>query len=185
MNELRERLAYLWQSDIAAAYHAGRLVNQSTLLAELYRLLQDSGYPPCEAWLTPDLHFPPTTGVIFDQLDTFQVKQWLTHQRPSLLLTQEDEIVAALELDYTPDDFVDHRPGLRRLVSLAKLAGRERLHLRLDPQRGSLDAQHAFSFSPDLLCVYAIIAKRMPWPCAAKPCSTATPAKIFQPTSCT
>jgi hypothetical protein len=160
MTDLRERLAYLWQSEIATAYQTGRFVNQLTLLAELYRLLQGSGYPPVEVWLQPDLHFPPTKGVIFDQLDTFQVQQWLTHQQPSLLISSEDQIVAAVELNYTPDDFVDHRPSLRRLIALARLAGRSSLNLRLDPQRGRPDSQLEASFTPDLLCVYAVIAKK-------------------------
>jgi hypothetical protein len=160
MTDLREHLAYAWQTDVADAYHSGRLGNRATLLAELYRLLQGTGYPPCQAWLTPDLHFPPTEGVIFDQLNTFQVKQWLTHQQLSLLLTAEDQVVAAIELDYRPDDFVDYRPGIRRLISLHQLAGRSQLRLRLDPQQGNIDAQHAFDLSPELLCVYAIIAKK-------------------------
>jgi hypothetical protein len=160
MNDLRERLAYLWQTEIATAYQTGRFANQLTLLAELYRLIQGSGYPPVEVWLQPDLHFPPPKGVIFDQLDTFQVQQWLTHQQPSLLITCEEQVVGAVELNYAPDDFIDHRPSLRRLIALARLAGRSSLHLRLDPQRGRPDSDLEATLAPDLLCVYAVIAKK-------------------------
>lgn len=160
MSDLRERLVFMWTQAIAEAYRAGRFINRETLLGEMYRLLHGTGFPPCEVWLSPRLIFPPTKGVIFDQLEVFQLQQWLKHQEPALLLTVEEQVVAIMEVSYSPSEFVDHRPDIRRLLSLSRLGGRSSLHLRLNATKGTIDTSHHYPLAQDLLCAYAVIARK-------------------------
>lgn len=156
---LAEKLIYLWEGPVAQAYQEGRMVNLTMLQAAWYRHLDGEGQPPLQVWLSPRLVFFRQEGVIFDELEDYQLRQWLSNQQPALLVTRGEEIVAIAEISFSPDDYVDYRRPVRRLVFFHQLAGRAFIHLGLEPESGRPDPQSLYEISPNLLCVYALVTR--------------------------
>ena len=158
--ELTRTLVYIWQDLIARAYRAGEICNERMLEGELYRHLQGQGYPPWQLWLSPNLHFAPHQGVLLDHIGQYQHKQWLTHQQPAILITQEEEVIGVIEISFSPDGYVDSRRKIRRMMSLHQLGGEAEVALQLLPHSGHLNTEAFFGISDKLLCIFAVITKR-------------------------
>jgi len=157
MSELAYLLISLWKDDIAEAWQEGALLNAESVLAYMaYGEQIRSRFRP---WLCPTLTFPPTRGIIFDQLTVFQLVQDLQGQQLSLLLTEEDQIIAALELSFSPEVYPDYRQPLLRLSQFSQLAGKAGIWLARDPRSGKLDRKQTFRVHPEVLCVYAILCQ--------------------------
>ncbi|GAB4402314.1 MAG: hypothetical protein OHK0039_00150 [Bacteroidia bacterium] len=155
LDELTYQLAGFWESDIARAYAAGRIPNAQTLLAELYRHLAEADW---ELRMMPQLHFLPANPAQ-ETVEEIQLKQWLLHYQPGLLVCRDQQVYAALDLNFSPDDMGSYRRDMRRLMSLQRLAGRVWLLTDLDPYTGRLAQQRPYLLHQELWSIYAIVTR--------------------------
>ena len=148
-----------WQADVAAAYRLGRLASREMVQAVLYQSLQGQGYPAREVWLSVPLQFQPGTGVAADQLERYQLQQWLSGRRPALLFTEDDAVVGVMELLFSPTEYGDFRQDMRRLIALYQLRGKAALFLAHDPDTGRLMTDRPYYLVDDLRCIYGVITR--------------------------
>jgi hypothetical protein len=148
-----EGLIEAWQAMIKPAFQMGYLINDVTLLSELKYFLAEP-MPWAHFWLKPRLAFPPTEGPIFDQLQRYQVRQNLKDQAVSLLITEREVVVAAVEVQFLPQDYVDYRPSMRRLSGLDQLRGEEDIYLGWGAER------QTYQLGSQMLLAYAAITRK-------------------------
>lgn len=151
---LAHRLYEVWSQDLQEAFLNGRIINETMLVAEMYRAIKDPGMDGLEAWVCPELMFPRQPGPIFDQLNLYHLRHYLEGKHPELLITDGEEVVAVLVLRFDPFEFVNFRPDIRLLSNLFQLAGQDALLLGLG------DAQKEYPIADNLLLAYGLITRR-------------------------
>ncbi len=155
--DLRHILIDIWQMYIPVTYREGTLVNAAMVQAEFFRCIQRIGFQDLQVWLAPKVRFLEQTATGVDGWERLYLKKWLETQNLGLVITHEDLVLVAMEVNFAPQGYQDHRRDVRRLISLAQLGGNEELILGIDPYTGLPDQMDTYLLHPDLLCVYAII----------------------------
>ncbi|MDX1906710.1 MAG: hypothetical protein SF053_06720 [Bacteroidia bacterium] len=156
-DSLRYLLTEVWTQDIQDAYLQGDIINADTLRARLYHKLHNLG--ELEVWLRPRMVFQQPAGPVADQLMVFELQQWLVAHPPDVLITRGQAVAAVLDVNFSPDDYPDFRRSARKLSFAARLRGSTGLYLALEPGTGQPDQRYLFMLDPDMLCVYAVIAR--------------------------
>lgn len=153
----------LWHGSVAPAYEAGQISSTSHLMALAYAGLQQRVDAAWEVKVAPAWHFVREPGTIADRFDQFTVRNWLQKQTPaSFLMHNNEEIVAAVELQYAPQEYIPFNKAaqsVRKLSHIAQLGGKAALHLKIDPYSGQVDRTEALPLAEHLLCVYGVITR--------------------------
>ena len=151
---LQQWLPHIWMYNIGPAFEEGLLYNEASLQMEFLRLVKESAnLPSLHSWIMPSYRFPQNEGPLFDHLDIFQTRRQLTGSFPGLVLTYENQILAAGILRFIPQGYLDYHPDIKLLSSLYLLRGKDSWLL------GYQDRTHEYLISPDLVFFYGVITR--------------------------
>jgi hypothetical protein len=141
---LSESLSNIWDNHVRTEFNQGMICSEKHLQALMFKWFGDKE----EVFVEPKLG-----GENIRSLEGY---------KPDLLFTQGQEIVAVLELKYSPYYQAEPQNDLYRIQTFHKEIqdGSHKIYLKINPQNGDWNTQEYFTLSSDLLFVYGVIAKR-------------------------
>lgn len=152
MNRIADAFKAVWVQ-VQTIYYQGRIISERHMQAEIYRLLRanpefDREY---QIWVEPKIEFKQPN-----------IDSYLKGTIPDMVITRDEEIVAVVELKYTPLGFLPFEKDVTNLMLFNKLRGNGnyKIALRVNHLTGDYDANHGFSISKDLLLVYCAMARK-------------------------
>jgi hypothetical protein len=149
-------LRQIWEGPLRERFVTGQLPDAAGFLAEWYHLIQmHTSFTP---WIHPDIHLSSGGGASGSMLFMRNVNL-LSGHKPALLLTEEDEVVAVIELIFSPGAHSDFHAAWSKLQLLAQAAEEGKIFLEMDPLTGRPNLKNGRTFSPDWVAVLAVVAK--------------------------
>ncbi|MEM9985784.1 MAG: hypothetical protein AAF804_11905, partial [Bacteroidota bacterium] len=151
---LQQWLPHIWMYSMGPAFGEGLLYNEASLQMDFLREVRESAdLSSLHAWVRPAFHFPQNEGPLFDHLDVFKTRRQLTGNFPGLVMTHEDQVVAAGILRFIPQGYLDYHPDIKFLSSLYRLRGKDSWLL------GYQDRSQDYLISPDLVFFYGVVTR--------------------------
>jgi len=105
MNNIQEILENIWINEIKELFKEGKIINESQLQAYLFYFLKHK-YEKYQVWLEPVLYVNNLK---------------LNKTRPDLIITEDDIIIAIIELKFKPWEEPKHENDIAKLNELLKL----------------------------------------------------------------
>ena len=132
---------------IEISYKKGMICSERHLQAVLFQILQENN----EFVKSYQLFIEPTIQIKTDNKN-FKII-------PDIVVTQEQNIVCAIELKYNPLGYIKFKKDLYKLSLFYKQRGIFRdVYLSTDPISGDYNYELKYSVSKNVLLVYAVIA---------------------------
>jgi hypothetical protein len=145
MNQtLTLHLQEIWDNQVIPQFTQGAICSEKHLQAVVYKNFQLEGIG---AWVEPKL-----SGKNIKLLENY---------KPDLLFTQENTIVAVMELRFSPYYKLEPQNDMYRFQTFQKEKADDayEIYFKINPSNGDLDTQTKFQLAPDLQFIYGIIAK--------------------------
>jgi hypothetical protein len=144
MEKIRKKLIQIWDNEIRDALGRGEVVLEQQLKAEMYHQLRLK-FPKYKIWTTPTLYLK---------------KYDLDRIKPDLVISNDKEILAIIQLKFKPWEFLDYKEDLRILTRLDKVGKSKKIKLGMIPfssvwqeQKTKEENNLNFTITDDLLKV--------------------------------
>lgn len=146
----------IWEGPLRERFYSGQLPDAAGFLAEMYHLVRaHTAFTP---WIQPDIHLSSGTSGRESMLFMRNVNLLQGH-KPALLLTEDDEVVAVIELIFSPGAHADFHLAWSKLQLLAQAAEEGMVFLEMDPFTGKPNPKNGYHFSNNWVAVLAVVAK--------------------------
>ncbi|MDK2977955.1 MAG: hypothetical protein PWP52_669 [Bacteroidales bacterium] len=142
--ELMQILEDIWTNQISKTYNQGLLCSERQLQAEFYHHLKAEKYNDYTVWLEPVLEI--------------RENPLLHHKKPDIMISKDNEIVGVIELKYNLEKGINVTNDFEKLKAFSTLNGDTKIPLYTDITNGNWDNDKNFSFSKDLILIFAVIA---------------------------
>ncbi|MDC3253589.1 hypothetical protein OAU89_01695 [bacterium] len=144
MEKIKKSLIQIWDNEIRDALGRGEVILEQQLRAEIYHQLRLK-FSKYKIWITPTLYLK---------------KYDLDRIKPDLVVSNEKEILAIIQLNFKPWDFLNYKEDLRILTGMDKVGKSKRIKLGMIPfssiwqeQKNKDENNLNFTMADDLLKV--------------------------------
>ncbi|MDG1436078.1 MAG: hypothetical protein P8L89_05630 [Polaribacter sp.] len=144
MEKIKKSLIQIWDNEIRDALGRGEVILEQQLRAEIYHQLRLK-FSKFKIWITPTLYLK---------------KYDLDRIKPDLVVSNEKEILAIIQLNFKPWDFLNYKEDLRILTGMDKVGKSKRIKLGMIPfssiwqeQKNKDENNLNFTMADDLLKV--------------------------------
>lgn len=151
MDKLVEILIELWNTVIQASYKKGILCSERHLQAEIYQHFTNrTDTSEYQMWVEP-------------MLELYYKKAENGKFKPDLVITQDLQVICFIELKYIPWRNVNFQYDIDKLAMYQNDNLNKIFPLRTEPITGNWSVVHKYTIAPDVLTVFAVIAKYEAW----------------------
>ena len=144
MEKIKKSLIQIWDNEIRDALGRGEVILEQQLRAEIYHQLRLK-FSKFKIWITPTLYLK---------------KYDLARIKPDLVEKKKKEILAIIQLNFKPWDFLNYKEDLRILTGMDKVGKSKRIKLGMIPfssiwqeQKNKDENNLNFTMADDLLKV--------------------------------
>lgn len=144
MEKIRKNLIQIWDNEIREALGRGEVVLEQQLKAEMYHQLRLK-FPKLKIWIAPTFYFK---------------KYDLDRIKPDIVISDEKQILAIIQLKFKPWEFLDYKEDLRILTGMDKVGKSKKIKLGTIPfssiwqeQKTKVENNLNFTLADDLLKV--------------------------------
>ncbi len=117
MEEIKKKVTRIWENEIRDALERGEVIIEKQLHAEMYHQLRLK-FPKYKIWTAPTLYLK---------------KYDLDRIKPDLVITNDQEILAVIQMKFRPWEFLDYKEDLRILTGLDKVGKAKKIKLGMVP----------------------------------------------------
>lgn len=117
MEKIKKRIISIWENEIRDALERGEVIIEKQLQAEVYHQLR-SKLPKYKIWTAPTLYLK---------------KYDLDRIKPDLVITNDQEILAVIQMKFKPWEFLDYQEDLSLLTGLDKVGKAKKIKLGMIP----------------------------------------------------
>jgi hypothetical protein len=135
----------IWQSTVIPQFQKGQICSEKHLQAVVYKNFQ---IPELTAWVEPKL--------------SGKNIRLLEGHKPDLVFTLDNEILAVVEMRFSPYYQLEPQNDLYRFRTFQQERNDDdyEIYFKINPENGDLDTHTSFHLSNNLMFVYAVIAKK-------------------------
>ena len=117
MEEITKKITRIWENEIREGLERGEVIIEKQLYAEMYHQLRLK-FPKFKIWTAPTLYLK---------------KYDLDRIKPDLIITNEKEILAVIQMKFKPWEYLDYKEDLRILTGLDKVGKAKKIKLGMIP----------------------------------------------------
>jgi hypothetical protein len=117
MEEIKKKITRIWENEIRDALESGEVIIEKQLQAEMYHQLRLK-FPKYKIWTAPTLYLK---------------KYDLDRIKPDLIITKGKEILAVIQMEFKPWEFLDYKENLSVLMGLDKVGKSKKIKLGMIP----------------------------------------------------
>ncbi len=117
MEEIKKIIIRIWENEIRDALERGEVIIEKQFHAEMYHQLR-SKFPKLKIWTAPTLYLK---------------KYDLDRIKPDLIISNDKEILAVIQMKFKPWEFLDYKDDLSMLTRLDKVGKSKKIKLGMIP----------------------------------------------------
>ena len=150
MNKLQMYIRDIWSSEIKKSYQQGIICSERHLQAEIYRHFKNHiDLKEYQMWVEP-------------VIELFYSESENANYKPDLVISKDNDVICFIEIKYVPYNYVDFLYDIEKLRVYQQLNSEKKFPLKTDPKTGNWSKER-YSIVPNVLSVFAVIAKHDAW----------------------